>query len=187
MAFLFPNSHFVPLQLNFTLMTEFEKYVLRYTSLVPSEDWISEMKNTANQTLEIYSQLSEEQGDFAYAEGKWSLKVLLEHLTDSERIFSYRALRFARKDETVLPGFDEELYAKNGIASQLPLEILMEEYQVNRLASLLFFKKLSLTTLQQKGSANGNEISVESIGRIIVGHNIHHLNIIKERYLPLLK
>lgn len=168
-------------------MTDFEKYIQRYLDLIPSENWIQEMKNTANKTLEIYSSLSEEQGNFAYAEGKWTLKILLEHLTDTEKIFGYRALRFARNDKTALAGFDEEIFANNGLASQLKLEEVMEEFQLNRLSSLMFFSKLPQEKLLQTGIANGNEISVETIGKLIVGHNIHHLNIIEERYLSKLK
>lgn len=167
-------------------MTDFEKYIQTYTGLIPTENWIQEMKNTANKTLEVYSSLSEEQGNFAYAEGKWSLKILLEHLTDTEKIFSYRALRFARNDKTALAGFDEEIFANNGIANLLTLEEMMEEFQINRLASILFFSKLPQEKLLQTGMANENEISVETIGKLIVGHNIHHLNIIEERYLPKL-
>jgi len=164
-------------------MTDFEKYIQRYLQLIPSENWIQEMKNSANKTLEIYSTLSEDQANFAYAEGKWNLKMLLEHLTDTEKIFGYRALRFARNDKTALTGFDEQLFAQNGIAAQLKVSEIMEEFQINRLSSLVFFSKLPQEKLQQTGIANGNEISVETIGKLIVGHNIHHLNVIEERYL----
>ena len=168
-------------------MTEFEKYIQRYLNLIPSENWLAEMKNVSNQTLELYQSLSEEQSNFAYADGKWTLKTLLEHLTDVEKIFHYRALRFARKDQTELVGFDENQYAENGTANQQELPTLIEEFHLNRLLSLVFFNKLTSEQLAQKGKANGNELSVETIGKLIIGHNIHHLNIIKERYLPNLK
>lgn len=168
-------------------MTEFEKYIQRYLNLIPSENWLEEMKIVCNQTLEIYQSLTEEQSNFAYADEKWTLKTLLEHLTDVEKIFHYRALRFARKDQTELPGFNEENYAKNGTANQQELPSLIEEFHLNRLLSLAFFNKLTSEQLTQKGKANGNGVSVETIGKLIVGHNIHHLNIIKERYLPNLK
>lgn len=167
-------------------MTPFEKYIQRYLDLLPSENWLLEMQNATNRTLEIYSNLSEEQGLFAYSEGKWTLKTLLEHLTDTEKIFQYRALRFARKDSTNLAGFDENLYAENGIANQLTLAELMEEFQIGRLSSLVFFTKLTPEHLQQSGTANENPISVETLGKLIVGHNLHHIKIIEERYLPLL-
>ena len=167
-------------------MTLFEKYIQRYLDLLPSENWLLEMQNATNRTLEIYSNLSEEQGLFAYSEGKWTLKTLLEHLTDTEKIFQYRALRFARKDSTNLAGFDENLYAENGIANQLTLAELMEEFQIGRLSSLVFYTKLTPEQLQQSGTANENPISVETLGKLIVGHNLHHIKIIEERYLPLL-
>jgi len=168
-------------------MTEFEKYIQRYLNLIPSENWLEEMKIVCNQTLEIYQSLTEEQSNFTYAEGKWTLKTLLEHLTDVEKIFHYRALRFARKDTTDLAVFDENQYAENGTANQQELPKLIEEFHLNRLLSLVFFSKLTSEQLVQKGKANGNQLSVETIGKLIVGHNIHHLNIIKERYLPVLK
>ncbi|MEG0917830.1 MAG: DinB family protein [Myroides sp.] len=168
-------------------MTEFEKYIQRYLNLIPSENWLEEMKIVCNQTLEIYQSLSAEQSNFAYADGKWTLKTLLEHLTDVEKIFHYRALRFARKDTTDLAGFDENQYAENGTANQQELPTLIEEFHLNRLLSLVFFNKLTSEELTQRGKANGNKLSVETIGKLIVGHNMHHLNIIKERYLPNLK
>ena len=167
-------------------MADFQKYIQRYLDLVPSENWIHELKIVTNETLEIYTKLSEEQGNFAYAEGKWTLKVLLEHLTDTEKIFNYRALCIARKDTNNFPGFDEEAYAENGIANQLTLGELIEEFQLNRLLSIAFYTKLNKEQLAQIGNANGNQISVETIARLVVGHNIHHLNIIKERYLPFI-
>lgn len=165
-------------------MTSFEKYQNRYLELIPSENWLEEMRIVAKQTLDLYRSFSENEGNFAYEDGKWSLKTLLEHLIDTEKIFAYRALCFARKDTTELPGFDEELYAKNGTAHSQSLEDLMKEFHLNRQLSLLFFSKLNAEQLAQEGKANGNIFSVETIGKWIVAHNIHHLNIIKERYLP---
>jgi len=150
-------------------MTEFEKYIKEYLDLIPSENWLEELKIVSNQTLEIYQSLTEEQSNFAYADGKWTLKTLLEHLTDTEKIFHYRALRFARKDQTALPGFNEENYAKNGTANQQELKILIEEFHLNRLLSLSFFNKLTSEQLVQTGKANGNEVSVQTIGKLIVG------------------
>ncbi len=165
-------------------MTEFQKYIQRYLDLIPSDNWLEELKNSGNQTLEIYHQFSEQQSDFAYAEGKWSLKILLQHLIDAERIFVYRALRFSRNDQTELAGWDEEDYAKNYFLEEISLKSLLEEYEYLRKSTVLFFENLNGNILSKKGIANRNEISVETIGKLIVGHNIHHLNIIKQRYLP---
>ena len=167
-------------------MTDFEKYIQRYLDLVPSENWIEAMKTASAETLEIYESLSEEQGNFAYAEGKWSLKTLLQHLIDTEKVFAYRALRFSRKDQSLVSGFDEEAWADNSYAENRTLKSLIKEFKVTRKQSSIFFKTLPAEALQLIGIVNENEIKVETIGKLIVGHNLHHLNIIKERYLPSL-
>jgi len=167
-------------------MTDFQKYVQRYLDNIPSEDWLGELKICGEKTVAIYSKLSEEQSLFAYDEGKWTLKELLLHLSDTERIFQYRILAFARGDKNELPGFDEELYAKNSLANERTLESLLEEYKLIRKSSQILLETLNPAVLNNIGTANGNEISVETIGKLIVGHNIHHLNIIEERYLPKL-
>ncbi|MFN4362733.1 DinB family protein [Chryseobacterium hispalense] len=165
-------------------MTDFQKYVQRYLDLIPSEDWLEELKKTGDKTVELYAQLSEEQSLFAYAEGKWTLKELLLHLSDTERVFQYRILAFLRGDQNELPGFDEELYATQSFANERSLNSLLEEYQLIRKSSQVLLESASSSALQNVGTANGNQISAETIGKLIVGHNEHHLNIIRERYLP---
>lgn len=164
-------------------MTEFEKYTQRYLDLIPGDNWLEEMEKAGTITLEIYSRLTDEQSNFSYADGKWSLKVLLQHMIDAEKIFNYRALRFSRNDKTELPGWDEVLYGENNNVSMIRLNDLMDEFETVRKMSILFFKNLDEEILHRTGIANGQEISVENIGKLIVGHNIHHLNIIKERYI----
>lgn len=165
-------------------MTDFQKYVQRYLDLIPSENWLQELKKSKEKTIKIYSELSEEQSLFAYAEGKWTLKELLLHLSDTERVFQYRILAFARGDKNELPGFDEELYAENSFANERSLKSLLEEYQLVRKSSQILLETLHPSASHNIGTANGNQISVETIGKLIIGHNIHHLNIIEERYLP---
>lgn len=165
-------------------MTEFQKYVQRYLDLIPSENWLEELKISGAQTLAIYEKLSEENWNFAYAEEKWTLKELLQHLIDAERIFVYRALRFSRNDQTELAGWDEELYAKEYFLNDVFSKNLLGEFDFLRKSNVHFFGNLKEEFLSRKGVANGNEISVEMIGKLIVCHNIHHLNIIRERYLP---
>lgn len=164
-------------------MTGFQKYIQEYCNLIPSENWLEEMNNSGKRTLELYSNLTEEQSHFAYAEGKWNLKELLQHLIDAEKIFAYRALRFARKDKTELPGWDEELYAKYYFSDERTLQSLITEFEAVRKSSVIFFENLNKEQLSETGIANGNEIAVETLGKLIIGHNIHHINIIKERYL----
>lgn len=165
-------------------MTDFQKYIQRYLDLIPSENWLEELKKTGEQTIELYAQLSEEQSSFAYAEGKWTLKELLLHLSDTERVFQYRILAFLRSDQNELPGFDEELYASQSFANERTVSSLLEEYQLIRKSSQVLLETAHLSALKNIGTANGNQISAETIGKLIVGHNVHHLNIIKERYWP---
>ncbi|SDQ71100.1 DinB superfamily protein [Chryseobacterium soldanellicola] len=167
-------------------MTDFQKYVQRYLDNIPSENWLEELKKSGEKTVEVYSNLSEEQSHFAYDDGKWTLKEMLLHLSDTERVFQYRILAFARGEENELPGFDEEIYAKNSFANERSLQSLLYEYKLVRRSSQIFLETLNPSALNNIGTANGNQISVETIAKLIVGHNIHHLNIIEERYLPRL-
>lgn len=165
-------------------MTDFQKYIQRYLDLIPSENWLEELKYVGEKTVSLYSYLTEEQSKFAYAEGKWTLKEVLLHLSDTERVFQYRILAFARGEKSELPGFDEEGYATSSFANERNLESLLEEYQLVRKSSQILLKTLNPSVLNNIGTANGNQISVETICKLIVGHNIHHLNVVEERYLP---
>ena len=165
-------------------MSEFQKYIQRYLDLIPSENWLEELKKVEEKTLGLYSHLTEEQSKYAYAEGKWTLKEVLLHLSDTERVFQYRILAIARGEEKNLPGFDEELYAQNSFANERSLASLLEEYQLVRKSSQILLETLNPSVLNNIGTANGNQISAETIGKLVVGHNIHHLNVIEERYLP---
>lgn len=164
-------------------MTDFQKYIQRYLDLIPSDNLLGELKKSADKTIGIFSNLTEEQSTFAYAEGKWTLKGVLLHLSDTERVFQYRILAFARGDQNNLPGFDENEYAEKSFADKRSLESLLEEYKLVRKSSQILLETLQPSALHNTGMANGHEISVETIGKLIVGHNYHHLNIIEERYL----
>ncbi len=165
-------------------MTDFQKYIQRYLDLIPSGNWLEELKKSGEKTVGIYSKLSEEQSHFAYAEGKWTLKELLLHLSDTERVFQYRILAIARGDKNELPGFDEELYASQSFANERHLDSVLEEYQLIRKSSQILLETMNPHALANIGTANGNLISAETIGKLIVGHNLHHLGIIEGRYLP---
>jgi len=167
-------------------MTDFQKYIQRYLDLIPSENWLDELKKSGEKTVSLFSFLTEEQSKFAYAEGKWTLKEVLLHLSDTERIFQYRILAIARGEKSELPGFDEELYAQNSFANERDLDSLLEEYQLVRKSSQILLETMNSSVLNNIGTANGNQISAETIGKLIVGHNIHHLNVVDERYLPKL-
>ena len=168
-------------------MSDFQKYIQRYLDQIPSGSWIEELKKSGEKTIAVYSDLTEGQSLFAYAEGKWTLKELLLHLSDTERVFQYRLLVFARGDKAALPGFDEEEYAAHSFANKRSLESLLEEYKTVRKSSQILIESLEPSALKNIGTANGNELTAETVGKLIVGHNYHHLHIIEERYLPGLK
>ncbi|HCM34620.1 DinB family protein [Chryseobacterium sp.] len=167
-------------------MTDFQKYIQRYLDLIPSGDWSAELIKSEQKTAGIYSNLTEEQSQFFYAEGKWTLKGVLLHLSDTERVFQYRILAIARGEKNNLPGFDENEYAEKSNANERSLESLLDEYKIVRKSSKILLETMSTDALQSIGTANGHEISVETIGKLIIGHNYHHLNIIEERYLSKL-
>ncbi|WP_284462247.1 DinB family protein [Chryseobacterium sp.] len=167
-------------------MTDFQKYIQRYLDLIPSGDWSAELLKSEQKTAGIYSNLTEEQSQFAYAEGKWTLKGVLLHLSDTERVFQYRILAIARGEKNNLLGFDENEYAEKSYANERSLESLLDEYKIVRKSSKILLETMNPTALQSIGTANGHEISVETIGKLIIGHNYHHLNIIEERYLSKL-
>ncbi len=127
--------------------------------------------------------LTEEQLQYRYEPGKWTIKELMVHMMDAERIFSYRALRFARHDKTELPGFDENLYAQHSSANTRDINSIIAEYTSLRTATIELFKSFDEEALQQRGSANGVESSVRALGYVILGHEVHHQKIIRERYL----
>jgi hypothetical protein len=121
-----------------------------------------------------------------YAPGKWTIKEILQHIIDTERILSYRALRFARKDKTSLPGFDEELFAQSAEAEERSIPDLIQEYKIIRKSSIALFKSFNDEMFLQDGICFNRTLSVVGLGFVIVGHSKHHFNVIKERYLPLL-
>lgn len=136
-----------------------------------------------NQLLETLESLSESQINYRYAEGKWSIKEILQHLIDAERIFAYRALRFARFDKTELPGYDENLLVENSYCDEKDFKEMLEEFKIVRQSSVLLFKGFNQTVLLNKATCNGYQMSVRAIGFAISGHQLHHLRVIKERYL----
>jgi len=127
--------------------------------------------------------MTEEQSNFTYAEGKWTPKQVLQHMIDTERILSQRSLRFARKDMTQLPGFDQDHYVAVADVSHRSIQDLWDEFHAVRTATLFLYKGLNESELKREGFANGLVLSVENQGFIIAGHALHHTQIIKERYL----
>lgn len=141
------------------------------------------MKKQTPELLRFLGKIPATKHNYRYAKGKWTIKELVQHMLDAERIFAYRALCFARKDKTALPGFDENDYANNAKAKKRHWKELIEELKLVRVANEIMFRSFDKSQLQSAGTANNNQISVNAIGFIMVGHTTHHMNIMRERYL----
>ncbi len=133
--------------------------------------------------VSFFKDLSVDKADHRYAEGKWSLKEMLQHIIDAERIFTYRTLSIARKDQAPLPGFDENAYAANSKADQRSWQSLLEEFEAVRQATDILLKTFDDEQLAQSGITNQNPTTVHSICYVIFGHILHHINIVNQRYL----
>lgn len=150
----------------------------------------ADLSDALAQSLAVLDSLDFEKllalGDRVYAPGKWTVRDLLQHITDTERIFAYRALRFARNDDTALPGFDENLFAEYCGASRRPLKDVLEELRIVRQSSILLFNSFDETALRRTGVMFKFELPVIAVGFTLVGHQNHHLRILEERYFPIL-
>lgn len=162
---------------------EYAEYYEAYVSLVDETDIVTALESQITDLQNLFAVIPEEQGSYAYAEGKWSIKQLVGHLIDGERIFSYRALRFARSDQTPLESFDQDFYTENADFNSVKLADLVEELILLRKANVLFFKNLLPEDWNRTGIASNSEVSVRALAYIIGGHLRHHLRILKERYL----
>ncbi|WP_207493321.1 DinB family protein [Aridibaculum aurantiacum] len=161
----------------------FPAYYANYISLVQVDDVPAAIETYSKDILTFWRNIPVEKHTHRYAEGKWDLKEMLQHVIDTERIFAYRALRLARKDTTPLPGFDEVAYAANSKASDRPWDDLLAEFECTRQSTNLLLLSFDEEQLQQQGFANDNPVTVHAICFIIYGHLLHHQNIISERYL----
>jgi hypothetical protein len=161
---------------------EYSPYHDGYISLVPNNDIISTLESQRRQTLILLSGRDESEGDFRYAAGKWSVKEVLGHVCDTERIFAYRALRIARADRTPIEGFEQDDYIRNGPFASRPLPEIIEDYIAVRRATLTLFRNLDETAWMRRGIANNNEISVRALAYITAGHELHHRRILEEKY-----
>jgi len=163
--------------------TEYPKHFEYYVSLVNVNDGIKALENQVIKMQSLIGDIPEEKENYAYEEGKWTIKELLGHLTDAERVFGYRALRFARGDHQKLPGFDEVSYVKNGNFDKRTLYNLAHEFGNIRESNISLFRSLQPEDFNKKGIANTYKITVRALVYIIAGHWEHHYNIIKSRYM----
>lgn len=163
--------------------TEYIQYYGRYISLVPDGQILTVLSSQLAETLALLRSIPESQAGFRYEPDKWSIKELVGHLIDTERIFSYRALRFARKDKTALPGYEQDDYVRNASFDDYPLGELAAEFESVRQSTLFLFKHLDEEAWMRRGSANNSEASVRALSYIIAGHELHHRGILESRYL----
>jgi hypothetical protein len=165
---------------DFTTLPEFYK---NYVTHVQDLNMLEALKTSGTLTAGLVLAIPEQLGEFRYAPEKWTIKELLCHMLDAERIFAYRALRFARHDETPLAGFEENSYAPEANAHGRTLQQIVNEMKNLRASTLDLFTGFTPDMLQRKGTANHNTISVINIGYVIAGHETHHRNVLTERYL----
>jgi len=162
---------------------EFAPYHNTYISLVAGNDIVASLDEQRRQTLLLLSGRPESEGDLRYAPGKWTLKEVLGHINDTERIMAYRALRIARGDSTPLPGFEQDDYVRDGPFAHNSLPDLIEDYIAVRRATLTLFRNLQEKDWIRHGTVNGNKLTVRALAYIIAGHELHHRRLIEEKYL----
>ena len=166
--------------------TEYAPAFETYVSKVGHGNVLEILKQQGRETVALFGGLSDQDARFRYAEGKWSIKQVLGHVTDSERIMVYRALCFARGEQAGLPGFEEDDYVRNARLDSRPLADLLAEFQAVRAATLPFFAGLDAEELMRRGTASNRPFSVRALAYIVAGHERHHVLVLEERYLKAL-
>lgn len=163
--------------------TEYSPYYKPYIDLVQTKNLIGSLKETNRQSLHLLKQLPPEKQDYRYQTGKWCVKEIVAHLIDAERVFAYRALRFARNDQTELAGYDHNMYIWSSKAILRDFYPMLEEFCLLRQSTIALFRSFDADMLSRQGVANGYTITVNALGFVIAGHEMHHMNVIRQRYL----
>jgi uncharacterized damage-inducible protein DinB len=162
---------------------DYALYYEKYVELVPSGDFLEILRNQRRELCDLLSPLSEKQAEFRYAPGKWSIKEVIGHVTDAERIFAYRLLRIARGDQTPLASFEQDGYITNGNFSARKLSDLLEEFSVVRDSTICLVRSLDDAAWLRRGDASQKEVSVLALAFIIAGHERHHRILLEKHYL----
>lgn len=162
---------------------EYASFYAPYVSALGEVNLIEELEISLHDFIRFTQNIPMDKFDYRYAEGKWTIKEIIQHIIDTERIFAYRALRISRNDKTPLPGFDENNYGDNTDANKRGIQDLLAEFSAVRHANLFLFKSFSPLQLERMGTASNAAVSVRAIGFIILGHQKHHQKIFQERYL----
>ncbi len=161
----------------------YPSYFENYIKLVNASSAAEAIATYGKTVVEAFRNLPQVKADYSYAAGKWTLKEMLQHIIDTERIFAYRALCLARKETAMLPGFDENIYAANSQANKRKWDELLNEFEAVRHSTDLLLTSFNEEQLLAQGITNNNPTSVNALAFIVFGHILHHLNIIRERYL----
>jgi hypothetical protein len=164
-------------------LSEYNPYYEKYISLIEEGELLNALERQPSELRSLLNGLDEEKGKYAYADGKWSIKEVLSHLIDGERIFSYRVLRISRGDETPIEGFEQDGYIENSHANERSFDDLLEELSLQRNANLRMLKNLRDDGWKRLGTASQSPVSVRALGFIMAGHVRHHINILKAQYL----
>ncbi|WP_374549879.1 DinB family protein [Flavobacterium sp.] len=163
---------------------EYSQFYANYVALVSDEyTLLEELEISVHRLVKFVREIPMDKFDYRYAEGKWTIKDILQHLIDAERVFAYRALCFARNDKTELPGFEEDDYVIEANANKRSIQDLLTELLIVRQSSLALFKSFNDEQLMRIGTASNNPMSVRALGFIIIGHQNHHQRVFEERYL----
>ncbi|HXY26025.1 MAG TPA: DinB family protein [Candidatus Acidoferrum sp.] len=163
---------------------EYADYYAKYISKVPGTDLLKVLDSERLQMLKLFSGRTERAGSFRYAPEKWTVKEILGHINDTERIFTYRALRIGRGDKTPLPGFEQDDFVRNNPVAGRTLSDLTDEFTAVRAASITLFRSFDENAWSQHGTTSQKEVTARAIGFIVAGHQIHHRLILEERYFP---
>ena len=161
----------------------YPEYYETYLSKVEEPDLLMALLKNKMETIDLYRSVSPDKEDYQYEEGKWSIKEVLQHIMDTERVMSYRALRFCRGDQTELQGFDQDVFAREYHLDNINLDQMIEEFTSIRNSTILFYRHLVDKQLAYRGVASGWPMTVNVLLHVVVGHAEHHNRILKERYL----
>jgi DinB superfamily len=161
---------------------EYKPYFDRYISLIPGSDILGTLEKQLSKTVALLAGRGEKEGSLRYAPDKWTVKEMVGHMIDTERIMAYRALRIARGDRTPLPGFEQDDFVRGGPFADLRLTDLVEEFRGVRATTLALFRHVRVGDWTRRGTVDGHEISVRALAYIIAGHELHHRHILEERY-----
>ncbi|MFD2036637.1 DinB family protein [Belliella marina] len=162
--------------------SEYAPYYHTYISKIKNEDLTKLLLNQIEEVRRYFEAKGEEKSLLAYEEGKWTGKEVLGHMIDTDRVMTFRALCFARGEKAILPGFDQDEYVANSGSNEVPLNNLLEDFEMSRYALVSLFKTLPQSAYTRLGNANGYDVTVRALFHIIAGHTEHHLRILKERY-----